>query len=88
MIKVTYIAIDCDGHKPIMTAETFTDLKKGLDDYYEIDKTNAECLGFFPYESKYPDEYEGYYKYKYHMIKEYIDKIKVYCVEFFPTTKK
>ena len=36
MIKVTYIAIDSDGHKPIMTAETLTDLKKGLDEYYEI----------------------------------------------------
>ena len=86
-IKVTYVAMDADHPKPILTAESMKDLKKGLDEYFR-----GECLGFFPYESKYPDDYEGYYKYKWTMtkndgIEEYVDEIKVYCIEFFPYTK-
>ena len=97
-IKVTYIAIDSDGHKPIMSAESFEDLKKGLDEYYAVDKTDTECLGFHPYKTKYPDELEGYYEYKSKMrVRNFttdefddvvqLDMIKVYCVEFYPHTK-
>ena len=90
-VKVTYVAMNKDGNKPIMSAATFEDLRKGLDEYYSVDKTDAECLGFTTYESKYGDEYEGYYKYKWYMLihdklEEYIDEIKVYCVEFYPYT--
>lgn len=90
-VKVTYIALDKDGNKPIMSAATFEDLRKGLDEYYAVGKTDAECLGFTPYQTKYPDDYEGYYEYKWFMLirdelVEYIDKIKVYCVEFHPYT--
>jgi len=97
-IKVTYIAIDTDGSKPIVSAESFEDLKKGLDEYYAVDKTDTECLGFNTYITKYPDEYEGYYEYKYKMRVrnfttdgfddvEQVDMIKVYCIEFYPHTK-
>jgi hypothetical protein len=50
-IKVTYVALNEWG-KPIMSASTFNDLRKGLDDYYAVDRTDAKCLGFIPYESK------------------------------------
>lgn len=53
-VKVTYVAMDLDGHKPIMTASTFEDLRVGLDDYYGVHKDQAECWGFYPSESKYP----------------------------------
>ena len=92
-IKVIYVAMDVDGYKPIMTAETFEDLKKGLDEYYAVDRTDAQCLGFTPYDTKYPDSYEGHYTYTFTMIlhdqKETItDTIRVYCVDFYPETKK
>lgn len=90
-VKVIYVAVDSDGGKPIMTADNFDNLKKGLDEYFSIGKTTAEFLGWFPYNSKFPDDYEGYLEYKWFMeirneIVEQIDKIKVYCVEFYPYT--
>ncbi len=93
-VRVTYVAMDTDGNKPIMTAHTFEDLRAGLDDYYGCDGAGGECLGFTPYHTKYPDEYEGYYRYKVSMIHsdkdkaptEYIDTVKVYCTEFHPHT--
>lgn len=96
-VKITFIAIDSDGHKPIVSAETFGDLKRALDEEYNVDGTDAECLGFTPYNTKYPDEYEGYYQYKFKMNirnletnefvpTEIVDKILVYSVDFYPHT--
>jgi len=86
--------MDTDGNKPIISASTFKDLKAGLDDYYGCDGRGGECLGFTPYQSKYPDEYEGHYQYKVKMthsdrdekFTEYIDTVKVYCIEYYPHT--
>lgn len=83
-VKVTYIAIDTDGNKPIASAGTFNDLKLALDDYYNVD---AKCLGFTPYESKYGDEYEGYYEYEFKFANEIVhNTIKVYCIDYYPHT--
>ena len=86
-VKVTYIAIS-DG-VPIVSASTFDDLRKGLDDYYAVDRTDAKCLGFVPYETKYPDEYEGHYTYSYPSHDEEsteLDVVKVYCINYYPHT--
>jgi len=93
MIKVTYVAMDVDGHRPIITADNFDNLKKGLDEYYAVDKTDVICTGFVLYETKYPDDYMGHYGYIWTMIVngeeiKQIDTIKVYCIEFYPTTKQ
>jgi hypothetical protein len=90
-IKVTYVAIG-DSGQPIMTAESFDNLRKGLDDYYAVESTEAKCLGFVPYNTKYPDSYEGHFTYSYTMILHdekitELDVIKVYCVDYFPLTK-
>lgn len=89
-VKVTYVALN-EG-EPIVSASTFDDLRKGLDDYYAVDRTDAQCLGFVPYETKYPDEYEGHYTYTYTSIVRdqkttELDVIKVYCIDYFPHTK-
>jgi hypothetical protein len=92
-VKVTYVAINSDG-KPIMTANTFDDLRKGLDEYYGIGTTdidNAVCLGWYPYITKYGDDYEGCYEYKHVIpwsdrIEERVDEIKVYCTDYHPHT--
>jgi len=88
-IRVTFVALSHWG-KPIVTAHTLDDLKAGIDEYYGIgtDK-DVKYLNWTPYESKYPDEYEGYYEYE---VSDFnwdveIEKVKVYCVEFYPTTK-
>ncbi len=88
-VKVTWIAI-LDG-KPIVSAGTSEDLRKGLDEYYAVDRTDAKCLGFIPYQSKFPDEYEGNYSYSYTMILRdvkhtEIDTVKVYCIDYYPQT--
>lgn len=89
-VKVTYVALNEYG-KPIMSASTFDDLRKGLDDYYAVELTDAKCLGFVPYNTKYPDEYEGHYTYSWintarnqHITE--LDVIKVYCIEYYPHT--
>jgi hypothetical protein len=92
-VKVTYVAIDVDGFKPIMTASTLDELKGGLDDYYAVGKGEAECWGFYPIESKYPDlyDYQGYFTYAWkNVIRGEVtveeDKVKVYCTEYYPYT--
>lgn len=89
-VKMTYVAVNEYG-RPIISASTFDDLRKGLDEYYAVDRTDAKCLGFIPYETKYPDEYEGHYSYSYSTITRDVkhtdvDVIKVYCIDYFPHT--
>ena len=91
-IKVTYVAVDADGFKPIASAETFDNLRLALDEYYAVDKGQAKCIGWYPFDSKYPDDYEGYYEYEWkNVVRDEVytetDTIKVYCVEFYPKTK-
>jgi hypothetical protein len=90
-VKVTYVAMDLNGYKPIMTASTFEDLRVGLDDYYGVHKGEAECWGWNPYEGKFPDEYEGYFTYAWkNVTRDEVtvvkDKVKVYCIEYHPFT--
>ena len=96
-IKVTWVAMNSDGNRPIISADSFENLKAGLDDYYGCDGKGGEYLEFKPYYCKYPSEYQGCFTYKstmYHSDKDqeptvYIDEIKVYCIEFWPyTTQK
>jgi hypothetical protein len=84
-IRVTYVALSHWG-KPIATAHTFDDLKAGIDEYFGEDKNQLEWI---PYESKYPDEYEGYFKYKANDFNwdGEIETVTVYCVDFYPYTK-
>ena len=90
-IRAVYVAVTEFG-KPILTAYTQEDLKAGLDEYYG---ESSKCLGFEYYDSKYPDEYEGYYEYEYTMgISDredkptiYNDIIKVYCLNLYPETR-
>jgi len=78
-IRVTYVALSHWG-KPIATAHTFDDLKLGIDEYF-----GAGHLEWIPYDSKYPDDYEGHFKYE--DDNGDIETVKVYCVDFYPETK-
>ncbi len=80
-IRVTYVALSHWG-KPIATAHTFDDLKAGIDEYFGEGKNQLEWI---PYDSKYPDDYEGHFKYK--DDNGDIETVKVYCVDFYPETK-
>lgn len=90
-VRVTYIAIDDEG-VPIASAETQEHLKEALDIYYGVEKGAAKCEGWFPFQTEYPDDYEGYYKYSWSynvgdVIDEGKDMVKVYCINFHPHTE-
>lgn len=90
MIKAIYLACDYDDRFPIISADSFQNLRLALDDYCGADeRKQATCKGFFPYHSKYPSDYEGYFEYECFKNPEetYTDKFRVYCVEFYPLTK-
>lgn len=88
-IRVTYVAMSPYG-KPIVTAHTQKDLKAGLDEYYGIGKdSKAKYLDWTPYVSKYPDDFEGTYRYE---VDDFnggleLEEVKVYCIDFYPETK-
>jgi hypothetical protein len=91
-IKVTYVAVLTDGCKPIVSADTLESLKLGLDEYYGVVIGVAKCISWNPFNSKYPDDYEGYYEYEWineahNNIEVETDTVKVYCIDFYPETK-
>jgi hypothetical protein len=81
-IRVTYVALS-HYDKPIVTAHTFDDLKSGIDEYFGDGKDHLEWI---PYDSKYPDDYEGHFKYEDDNGGD-VETVKVYCVDFYPETK-
>jgi len=88
-IRVTYVAMSPYG-KPIVTAHTEKDLKAGLDEYYGIGTdSKAKYLDWSTYDTKYPDDLEGSYRYEVDDLNggTEIEEVKVYCVEFYPYTK-
>jgi hypothetical protein len=88
-VKLTYVAVSEWG-KPIITAHTQEDLKAGLDEYYGIGTDpKAKYLDWTHYDSKYPDEFEGSYRYE---VDDFnggleLETVNVYCIEFYPHTK-
>jgi len=84
--------MDADGNKPIITASTLEETKKALDEFYGVPQdTKVKSLGLTRYESKYPDEYVGYFTYEWIMSinkKEITqsDQLKVYCIDYYPHT--
>ena len=93
-IKVTYLACDYEDKFPIISADSFDNLRLALDDYCGADERNSgKYLGFTPYNTKYPDDYEGHYEYECCYEGNdwnggtYIEKFRVYCIEFYPKTK-
>ena len=92
-IKVTYIACDYDEKFPILTTDSFENMRKALDDYCGADERNVgKFIAYHPYNPKYPSEYEGYFEYECctngnNWDSTYTEKFRIYCIEFFPETK-
>lgn len=88
-VRVTWIGVSDTG-RPIASAFTFKDLKAGLDEYYGIGKDpKAQYIKYVPYNSKYPDTYEGYMQYAtddYNGGTE-VEEVYIYCVDFYPHTR-
>ena len=91
--KVIYISL-LEG-KPILSSDTFNGLKDAMDEYCGVStkqKPDAVFLGYVPYESKYPDELEGYFEYEFTDSSAISpttckEKYHVYCIDFHVTTK-
>jgi hypothetical protein len=94
-MKVTYLACNYEDDFPIISADSFENIRKALDQYCGADNRNiAKFIGFVPYETKhgFGTEYEGYMQYECRVgnrdwIKPYISKFKIYCIEFYPLAK-
>jgi hypothetical protein len=91
--KVTYLACDYEEGFPIITADSFENIKEALGDYCGDDHRNTgKYIDFHIYETKYPNDYMGYMEYECCLNgkdwdKTYISKFKIYCLEFYPLTK-
>ena len=92
-IKITYLALDHEDRFPIISADSWDDLKLALDDYCGADERGiAKCLGFTPYNAKYGGDYEGYLEYECCTIgkdwtETYKVKIAIWVVKFYSETK-
>ena len=81
-MALIYLVNDREDKIPILTATTVEKVKQLLDEYmglppYFEDK-DVEYLGYFPYDSSYPDIYEGTYKYR---DGNEIQELGLYCME-------
>ena len=81
-MPLIYFVNDREDKIPVLTATTLEKVKQLLDEYmglppYFEDK-DVEYLGYFPYDSKYPDIYEGTYRYRYG---DEIQEFGLYCME-------
>lgn len=83
ILNFAYVATE-DG-KPIAVAHTMRGLEKILDDYFGVGANLCTRIGYFPNESKYPDDLDG--KYQYRDNKETYE-IKVYCTDYSPLSKE
>jgi len=90
--KQIYVAIDRNRmYKPLMAASTIEELEASLDMYYGCDNNGGVNLGFTPCTDGCPDACKGQFQYKYRMVHsdrdkestEYIDIIRVYCIDYF-----
>jgi hypothetical protein len=92
-IKATYLACDYEDGFPIITADSFENIREALDDYCGADHRNiGKYIDFHIYETKYPNDYMGYMEYeclesRSDSSKTFISKFKIYCLEFYPLTK-
>lgn len=91
--KYMYVVIDDDSRRPIVVAPDTKTLEAMLDEYCgAIDKYNhsGKRIEYVPYNTKYPDDYEGYYLYEitsyltHGQLEVYKEKYHVYCVESSP----
>jgi hypothetical protein len=81
-MPLIYFVNDREDKIPVLTATTLEKVKQLLDEYmgmppYYEDK-DVEYLGYFPYDSSYPDIYEGTYKYR---DGNEIQEFGLYCME-------
>jgi hypothetical protein len=72
-----YVAHHIEFNFPIAASYDWDKLIDVLDDYFGPE---AKRLAWYPYDCKYPDDYQGYFEYKDY--DEEIVKVKVYTVDF------
>ena len=91
-IRAIYVACDFDEKYPILSADSFDNIRKALDEYCGADeRTSGKFIAFHAYESKYGSEYEGYFEYECCTSDNnweftYTDKFRIYCIDFYPPT--
>ena len=88
--KFSYVVIE-DG-KPICVADNFRYIISYLDDYCGVNNGQGEYVEYKPYNSKYPDDYQGQFIYKDFgnppLLKEELIYFKVYLADVALPTKE
>tara|TARA_R110000868_G_scaffold3103_2_gene20710 strand:- start:14327 stop:14587 length:261 start_codon:yes stop_codon:yes gene_type:complete len=84
-IKTTYVALDYETKCPVIAADSYENLKLGLDNYCGTDEGKlAKFLAFKPYDVKYEADYEGYFEYEcYDDGESTIVKFLIFIVPFY-----
>lgn len=89
--KFTHIVLE--SGKPICVGQSLKYIRTYLDDYCGVQKGMGEFINYEPYNSKYPDDYQGQFIYKElwstpNGITEEIIYFKVYEVDVALPTKE
>lgn len=64
-MALIYVILDLEDRIPVLTAKTIEKTEQLLDEYMGVGVDgNVKYVGFFQYNSKYGDIYEGYYEYE------------------------
>ena len=88
-----YVVIDDDCRRPIIVASSTKTLEAMLDEYcgaVEEYSHSGKLIEYVPYNTKYPDDYQGYYLYEITSylsnggVEVYKEKYHVYCTESSP----
>jgi hypothetical protein len=74
-----YVAYHEQNHCPIASSDNWESLLSMIDEYYGSD---GKRLGWYPYDPKFPDSYQGHFEYLDFLDNNSIDKIKIYEVDF------
>jgi len=77
-----FVAYHPEYKKPIVASNTFDGILDALDEYYGPENKRGV---WYPYDCKYPDDYEGYIEY--HVLDEKtgeteIEEVRIYCTDF------
>lgn len=87
--KLIYLACDYEDGLAIVSSDSLEGIKNSLDEYCGVETNSAKFNRFSDENSN--AEYLGYFEYnccEFDWNKTYTSRFKIYCLDFYPSTKK
>jgi hypothetical protein len=80
-VDFVYLAFHSEYNLPIVTSSSFEKIIPSIDEYMG---GHMKRVSWNPYDSKYPDDLEGYFEYVSEVEGEIIEieKIKIYAIDY------